>query len=729
MRGGFRWIIRLWALLLIGNPLFGQDDQEIERCGQVEDEDAKELLEKGEDRGSYKLRKRNQFLRKALEKSDSCSQCRYKLGLNNFKIAKLKPRVSYKKAERHFKRLIRTCPDYHADAWFRLGLIHYGREDYAGAVKYFQAFLDFDAKGDLRYTDEYAKRVKDARGMMAELEAYAELYGDTVDFDPRLVKGVSSKKADEYLPMLSPDDQMMFYTRRYRKDSKDQLTPRKVEELTVSERRSVEGAFDKGEALPEPFNQGDNYGGVTISVDNRELYVTICKQEKKGYKNCDIYRSTYSMVYDSIQDRKVYQWSEPEPLGDQVNTSTGWESQPSLSGDGKSLYFAAHQKNTKESDIFVTRRDGLNDEWGRARPLSSTINTEKEDKTPFMHSDSRTLYFASNGHIGVGKYDLFYSRLKDDSTWTEPENLGIPINTDKDELGLIVSSDGKIAYFSSDRLGKTGTLDIYSFELPEDVQAERVMIVKGNVNGENGRPIQGAKVELKNINSKEVNEIPVDSTDGHFAAAVKADEKDDVTMTVKKDGYAFNARLLTDHVEKEGGPSGQKNEKEFVTTDGPGDNGQDRKRNPNNRHSRGHAPGGEPGHGSEAKNVEKRTIELKKERVGEPYTLQNIHYETNKASLKPRSRYILNEFVEHLKENPSVRVSIHGHTDNVGTEKDNLALSQDRAFTVMKYLQDRGVSEKRLEFKGFGENKPIASNETAEGRAKNRRTEFVILEK
>ncbi len=191
--------------------------------------------------------------------------------------------------------------------------------------------------------------------------------------------------------------------------------------------------------------------------------------------------------------------------------------------------------------------------------------------------------------------------------------------------------------------------------------------------------MKNATVELKNAQTQETQEVEVDPGDGKFAAVVKVEEDEDVVMTMKKKGFAFNSRTYS---------------------------------------------------GSDtATMVNEGQVKMQEARVGEAYRINDIHYATNSARLTERSKFVLDEFLEYLKDNPGIRTAIHGHTDNVGTDEDNLALSQDRAFTVMSYLQDHGIDAGRLAFKGFGESKPVASNDTPEGRAENRRTEFVILSK
>jgi outer membrane protein OmpA-like peptidoglycan-associated protein len=311
------------------------------------------------------------------------------------------------------------------------------------------------------------------------------------------------------------------------------------------------------------------------------------------------------------------------------------------------------------------------------------INTLGDEKAPFMHSDSRTLYFAARqnaegqGHQTIGGYDIFYSRMGDDGQWSKPKNIGHPINTQEDEHGLIVSADGHTAYFASGRYKGVGGLDIYSTELPSDVRPEEILIVKGEVRDENGQLVKDALVEIKYMDTRKVETIKVDDGDGRYATVLRLKPGSDVIMTVKKADHVFESRSFN------------MEDTAMATV---------------------------------------ATVDMTVQRieVGKSYRVNDIKYATSSAAITKSSEYILDELITFLRENPTVKIRIEGHTDNVGRSEDNMALSNDRAFTVMDYLQTKGIAGPRLTFKGYGQTKPLASNDTPEGRAQNRRTEFVI---
>lgn len=301
----------------------------------------------------------------------------------------------------------------------------------------------------------YDKQYAEVEALMPELGFYADFYRNTGNLNPEPVPNVSTT-TDEYLPMLSPDNEMLFFTRKRQVKAKGDLVARDVEELTEARRKSTAEEFNAGRVLPDPFNTGDSYGGVTISLNNKEMFVTVCgPANASGYRNCDIHRSHFNSKFNLDAGGQEWEWEGLEEIGDAVNGPGSWESQPSLSGDGRTLYFATNREGSKGIDIYYSTREGKG-KWSPAQPVPG-INTEGDEKAPFMHADSRTLYFAAkpaangSGHKGIGGYDIFFSRLNDDGSWTKPRNIGHPINTDQDEHGLIVSADGRTAYFASGR--------------------------------------------------------------------------------------------------------------------------------------------------------------------------------------------------------------------------------------------------------------------------------------
>lgn len=584
---------------------------------------------------------------------------------------------SFAKAEEMFEKTHELCPEYNASTTYYLGVINYSQEDKKTALKWFKSFLAFKSNDPGRYPDDYSKKVADVKEVMKDLEEESDLLSNTVPFNPVLVKNVSTS-TDEYFPMISPDNELIFYTRKLDRRNLGDMKANIKEEFTLSSRSNTKNLFDGGNPVKAPFNDGsfESYGAATLSVDNKEMIICACKYEEiygQQYKNCDLYSTTYSRSGAGGND---YTWTVLENLGPTINTKDGWEGQPTLSADGNTLYYTVLRPSSQDNDIYISERqtDGT---WGQAYPFTE-INTPGKDKSPFLHQDSETLYFVSTSSAqrkGVGGTDIFYIRMEN-GKWSKPKNIGYPINSADDEIGLFVSTDGKTAYFSS-RVG--GVWNIYSFELYEEARPAEVAIIKGELKDENGEPVKEATIEIAYEGEEEVTQVKVHGDDGKYAAVVKKENPKNVMVTVKKEGHAFDSKLIA----KE---ELAKNEVSFKGND----------------------------------------LAVKELKVGEAYTINDILYPTNSYTLSSRSKFILDGFARFLKENPTISVSINGHTDDVGDDAANLTLSENRAQGVKDYLISKGISAKRLNSHGFGETQPKLPNDSEAARAKNRRTDFVI---
>jgi len=456
-----------------------------------------------------------------------------------------------------------------------------------------------------------------------------------------------------------------------------------VEEFTWSKRKDINAGFDKGDPLEPPFNKGGSYGGATLSIDNKELIIAKSNPVEKNPNNIDLFSTKFERV--TKPDGTIgYVWSEWVSLGEGVNTPDGWEAQPSLSGDGQTLIFAGVRPECMKDnsgnythDLFVSRKqaDGT---WGKCTPLPSSINTGGQEKAPFIHSDSHTIYFSSDGHLGVGGMDFFYAKMNDDGTFSDVENIGAPINDDSDQIGIIVSSDGELAYFGANKYMGEKSYDIFQFDLPEKAKPERVAIIKGEVKGDDGTPAQNASVTIQYAQSGSEEQVKVNNDDGSYAAVVRTNKKEDVVLKVEGENIAFNAHVIS------------------------------KKDNDN--------PAA----------ILKLNLETSVVAENKPFVINDIYYSTSSTTISEESKLILIQFADYLKDHPTWIIELRGHTDNIGDDKSNEALSLGRANQVKDFLVSNGVKVEQLSAKGFGKSKPVASNDTEAGRAKNRRTEFVI---
>ncbi len=409
-----------------------------------------------------------------------------------------------------------------------------------------------------------------------------------------------------------------------------------------------------------------NEGAQKISQDGNILVYTVCNAPN-GMGSCDIY---YAL-------KTPNGWSTPQNIGPPVN-SPYWDSQPCLSPDNKDLYFVSNRPGGYGgSDIYVShlQPDG---NWGKPENLGPDVNTPGDESGPFIHADNQTLFFASDGWPGIGSMDLFYTRKNADGGWGKPVNLGYPINTIDHDGSIFVAADGKTAYFASDRSDSRGQLDLYTFELYPEARPVRTLYVKGFVYDAKTRQRLTAVIDLINLgNAKTITQIHSDGN-GDYTIALPVGK--DYAFNVSKKGYLF----YSDNFSLKDTAAG----KPFSIN-----------------------------------------IGLQPIAVNASVVLKNIFFDFDKYDLKPESRIELDQLAKLLEDNPALKIQINGYTDNAGNAEHNLTLSQHRADAVVAYLVSKSIAAGRLTAKGYGAARPVADNSTEEGRAQNRRTEFVVVGK
>lgn len=366
-------------------------------------------------------------------------------------------------------------------------------------------------------------------------------------------------------------------------------------------------------------------------------------------------------------------------LGERIN-SYYWESQPSLAADGRTLYFVRGKstaRGIREQDIWVSHLsvDGV---WQKPRKIEGEVNTAFEEESVMIHPDGETLYFSSNGHPGMGGLDIYMSKKRADGSWGKPVNLGYPINTHGNENSLLVSASGELAYFASDRDGGAGGLDLYRFIMPEAARPNVVTFAKGVVFDALSYKKLEASFEMIDLETGNVVSSSMSNPkSGEFLVSLPVDH--DYALNVSREGYLFySANFSLKDVDT-----------------------------------------------AEPYALE---VPLEKIKPGGKGVLNNIFFDTDSYALKAESKVELEKLVEFMTLNRHTRIEIGGHTDNVGSETANQALSENRAKSVVSYLVENGVEAWRLSAKGYGESQFISTNDTDEGRSKNRRTEFMIIE-
>jgi len=667
--GYYLSIIFLLCLYVPGKAQSNSD------CPETENKKAMDLYKKAHDMQKYKKEERMAFLKQAMDLDPDYIDATFYYAEELIKT-EVYEQAPFAPAAVYFQKIIQACPRYHSDPYYFIGFSYYEQEKYDDAITYLQKFLDFKDDDEKKYSKKYDDYLYEAKQMIKYAKFYTDIYKHPVQFDPYPVKGLSTKY-DEYLACISPDNQLAFFTRKLPFNTMEQTysAENSLKEFFMESPKGKDGNFEEGKKMPSPpFNMGRNEGGPSITIDNNHLYFTICKDEGNSALNCDIY-------YCDLQNNK--DWGEITNMGPQVNDPNAWDSQPSISADGLTLYFASdRQGGYGKVDIWTTTKDPKSGEWGKAVNMGPIINTPGNDKSPFIHSDSHTLYFSSDGRFGIGGFDIFYSRADSTGKWGEPKNIGYPINSTGDDLGFFVSTDGKTGYFCSNDPNRAkgrgiGGWDIFQFTLYSEARPQQVKLVEVNTKDKEGTPLQGANVSIVNARTKENINLINDTNTGKARAIVSA--KEDYVVTINKQGFAFNSIAIS---------------KKDTAIQPPS-----------------------------------LDMQLKEVEVGSNYTLNNIYYKTNSAQMEPISISVIDEFTKFLKDNPTIKIKIVGYTDNVGKDIDNLALSKDRAFTVMQTLQQNGITADRLSFQGMGSANPVATNSTEEGRQKNRRTEFIITEK
>lgn len=539
--------------------------------------------------------------------------------------------------------------------FYRLGEAYYRTAAYERALVAINRFLETAPQKPLAAKAQHLK---------TSCQFAADAVKSPVSFNPENMGDSVNSMYDDYWPSLTVDGKMLVFTRKLPAGNSRVLNQ---EDFYAS-------LLDSGgwsAAFPlEELNTPMNEGAQSVSADGRLLFFTLCNHPG-GFGSCDIFFSRF------INGK----WTRPGNGGDRIN-SPGWEGQPSLSAFGDQLFFSAERSGGKgKKDIWCANLKGWtkdgNPIWGEVVNMGDSINSPGDEISPFIHPNGKDLYFCSDYRPGFGGYDIFHSKRLQNNGFSAAKNLGYPVNSAGNEQGLIIDRKGERAYFSSNR-NSAGNMDIFSFELEENLRPEPVTFLRGKVtSNKNGTPVP-AEVALSVLKG----DLPVNMK-------IQADENGLFTLTLPP---GSTLRLNVNH-------QGYLFYTEQFLVQGT---------------SSAEVP------------VEKR-IELVPAEAGTQVHLYNIFFATGDYTILSESEPELETLVSFLKENPSLNVEIQGHTDNVGTAAYNLQLSEKRASSVRDYLVSKGILPARLSAKGYGYDMPVASNETEEGRSRNRRTTMKII--
>ncbi|MBE9517779.1 MAG: OmpA family protein [Bacteroidetes bacterium] len=504
-----------------------------------------------------------------------------------------------------------------------------------------------------------------------------------------------NSKYDDYNPLFAFNDTALFFTSRrpFGKAKRNKIDNKYNEDIY---RSSLEGGmFQKAIRYDKPFNTENNDAVVGVANDGNTLVLY------RGHiQGGDLQISSFIPEKNS--------WSRPKSVTGRLTSKDG-ETSACLSPDGKELYYVS--RNSKLTlggkDILLSTLDSKG-KWSEPVNLGVTINSPYDEEGVFITPDNHYLYFASKGHTSMGGFDIFRSERKEDGSWSDPENLGYPLNTPDDEVFYITDQTGSHGYYSAIREGGSGSRDICKVVflgsekelvlktedqlvagpdpgltgfliIPELRDLDNSLLLSGSVTDttEGVEPIV-AKMEFYDPSTGDRKAFSISDTTGSYTVSLP--EPMAYAIEINASGYLYYLDIL-DYSSVSGD---EKMRKDFF---------------------------------------------LRKVEVGTKVVLDNIYFQTGKAILRPESEEALNQVLRFLENNPSMRLEISGHTDNTGSLRINQKLSRDRASSVVNYLVGKGIPQEMLESKGYADTQPVAENSTVEGRTKNRRVEFKVLSK
>ncbi|MBY0434207.1 MAG: OmpA family protein [Cyclobacteriaceae bacterium] len=600
---------------------------------------------------------------------------------DNFRV-----RGQYREALELLRQAIEKDKDF-SEAYFRQALIYKSLRDYATSSDLFlkglsttsdpkkqkafffelgdNSLLQGEYEKSIQFLDHYLdneilNKAKVEQASMWKRNAQYALRNKKISsqFKQHELSDTVNTFAMQYFPVLTADEQSLIFTRRKGGGQDDD------EDLVVS-KKDAKGRWTPPVSISPNINSPLNEGTCTISADGRQLIFTSCTG-RRGYGSCDLFES-----------RKIgEEWTLPVNLGPDVN-SPAWESQPSLSSDGRMLFFVSDRRGgVGNKDIYVSYKLDEN-KWTKAENLGPQVNTPYEEISPFIHVNGRTLFFASNGRAGFGGYDIYRSE-RNNSQWSEPENFGFPVNNHEDQFSLFITADGQRGFYSHEDNQRVNSSRIFEITVPEELQLQyKSNYVKGIVRDRKTQKPLKAKVDLFNINKNELTSaVQSDSITGEYLMVLT--QGADYALYVSRPGYLFQSLNFNYESQLNLLP---------IALD----------------------------------------VYLDPAEKGASAVLNNIFFEYNKYELKEKSLTELDKVIRFLSDNPGLRVEISGHTDNSGSAAYNLQLSQKRAQSVAAYLVEHGIATTRVVQKGYGADKPLKPNDTEENKQINRRIEFRIL--
>lgn len=585
------------------------------------------------------------YLEMAIEKDPNFAEAHLRLGTNYLSLG------DYANARGYLESAVALIPSdpKTVGAYLALADIYYREGDYERSLTCINKLKSFNPPPKIA-------------GEVIRLEESANFARDQINnplpFNPKPLPDNINEYDLQYFPVLTADQKTLIFTRRQSRD------PQFDEEMVISNRTEL-GTWTAPVSISDNINTRFNEGTCTISANGRTIIFTACSG-RSSMGSCDLY----------ISNKLGDEWTVPENMGTSIN-SRDWESQPSLSADGRILYFVSDRSGGfGKRDIWMSQ--WIDGAWTKAINLGSTINTAEEEVSPFIHVNGQTLYFSSRGFTGMGGYDIFFSEWSQDK-WSAPKNLGYPINTADDQVSLFITADGETGYYSYEQRGSDMYRSLlYEFQVPDAIRIKnRSNYIAGKVLDVVTREPLQAQVELFDINADSLKStLTTDSLTGDYLQILT--EGSEYALYVTKPGYLFESLRFDYQVSDDREPL----------------------------------------------NID---ILLKPLKKGTASTMNNIFFDIDKYDLKEKSRTELNKTVLLMESNPALKLEISGHTDNSGSEGHNRELSINRAKAVNQYLVEQGIDPERLQYKGYGSSVPVVPNDSEENRQLNRRIEFRVL--
>lgn len=540
------------------------------------------------------------------------------------------------------------------------------------SIFYFDVAEIYLKDGDYENAEVYAKKFVNNKNANPKYKAEAlKIIGDCsfakeaiknpIPFTPKQLPDYINSNYLQYFPSVTVDGNTLVFT------SSNSFSLVGNEDLMVTQKLNDSTWSKPGSISPKINSTRENEGTASISGDGKTLVFTACgRRDSKG--NCDLY----------ISNKVGNEWSSPINMGATIN-SNDWDSQPSLSADGRTLFFVSMRRGgLGEADIYMSSKD-QNNEWSTPANLGEGINTSGNESSPFIHANSTTLYYSTNGKPSMGGQDIYMTE-RVDSVWTEPRNLGYPINTSKDDQGLVINADFSKGYYNSDIIKNNKQLTVlFEFEIPSAIKGKtQSSIAKGTVSDAVSHKKLASQIELIDLsNGVLVSTVYSDEINGDYTLVLN--DGKEYALYCSKKGYLFKSMSFN-----------YTNKKEF--------------------------------------NALTLDIELEPIKKGAHIVLNNIFFESAKYELQDKSTTELKRLIAFFKANPYVKVEVSGHTDNIGNRESNQKLSTQRAQSVFNYLVKNGIPSTSIVCKGYGDSKPVVPNTSDENRQLNRRIEFMIIE-